>query len=83
MTQFDYSEQHHIEEMQKEYDELQIRLNGLSKFVNSKEFEKRIQLKKLRDYTIEQKEVMEKYLCILGKRIEIFNFLKDLNERFS
>lgn len=68
----DFTEVNHVRAMEEELSDLVKRCDGLSGFINSEEFEKRIFDKELQELTRAQLRAMKEYRDILFKRIRMF-----------
>lgn len=68
----DFTEVNHIRAMEEELSDLVKRCDGLSSFINSSEFKKRISDEELQELTKKQLSAMKEYRDILFKRIRMF-----------
>lgn len=68
----DFTEVNHIQAMKEELSDLVKRCDGLSGFINSGEFKKRISDEELQELTKSQLRAMKEYRDILFKRIRMF-----------
>ena len=68
----DFTEVNHIRAMEEELSDLVKRCDGLSGFINSSEFKKRISDEELQELTKSQLRAMKDYRDILFKRIRMF-----------